>query len=161
MPKLPIPEPLKKCSRCLRVLPFSDFYGHPQTRDRKCPFCRSCASKSACSRLKKRKKADPIYRLLISAKGNARNRGHEYAITRADIVIPKHCPYLGIILDLSGEGTSGVGNLSAPSIDRIDSSKGYIPGNIQIISLLANRMKQDATIEQLVTFATNILRLHS
>ena len=46
------------------------------------------------------------------------------------------------------------------SIDRIDSTKGYIPNNIEVISLLANRMKNSATIEQLKTFAKNIDKLY-
>lgn len=46
----------------------------------------------------------------------------------------------------------------SPSIDRIDNSKGYIKGNVWIISMKANAMKNSANFKELHTFCKNILR---
>lgn len=63
------------------------------------------------------------------------------------------CPLLEI--PIKWDRTSGRDNFT-PSIDRIIPEKGYVPGNIKIISNLANMMKSSATKEQLYTFAKNI-----
>lgn len=48
------------------------------------------------------------------------------------------------------------GDPRSASIDRIDSSKGHIKGNIQIICLAINRMKHTMSSEQTLTFLQEI-----
>ena len=88
---------------------------------------------------------DPVRFLLHSSKYNAKAKGLEWNLSREDIVIPSVCPVFQVPFEK--------GTWYAMSVDRIDPSKGYIPGNIQIISRLANSMKQNATSSQLKLFA--------
>ena len=67
------------------------------------------------------------------------------------IEYPKVCPVLRIKLGWKLKGNGGHDN--SPSLDRIDSTKGYVKGNVMIMSTLANRMKSNATIEQLNQFS--------
>lgn len=88
--------------------------------------------------------------LYHTAKSRAKKSGIEFSIDKEDVVVPTHCPILLFQLDHSrGKGR----RYNGASIDRIDSTKGYIKGNVQVISDLANRMKTDATIEQLKLFS--------
>jgi len=95
--------------------------------------------------------------MLTFAKIRARTKGIEFSITDEDIVIPDTCPYLGCKLTtIQGQGIID----SNVSLDRIDNNKGYIPGNVRVISNLANRMKLYATEEQLLAFAKGVLAVH-
>lgn len=96
-------------------------------------------------------------RALRRSKERAIDMGIEHTITLDDIIIPEVCPYLGTpITFIVGQGQLP-GNAS---IDRIDSTLGYIPGNIQVISRLANTMKSNATTQELIKFAKSILQIH-
>ena len=81
-------------------------------------------------------------------------KGLEFNLELSDIVIPEKCPLLEVPFHF---GTKECYDYS-PSIDRIDNSKGYVKGNIQIISMKANAMKNSASLEELYTFCKNILR---
>ena len=99
----------------------------------------------------------PEYIIWYRAKDNSKKYKREFNIEVSDIIIPETCPYLGIKL------STDISQRDCPfyySIDRIDSSKGYIKGNIQIISKLANTIKTNATIDELLVFSENVIRLH-
>jgi hypothetical protein len=67
---------------------------------------------------------------------------------------PKKCPVFGKKL-ITGDGQS---HDWSPSVDKIIPSKGYVKGNIQVISYLANKMKQNASPTQLKQFAKWVMK---
>lgn len=87
---------------------------------------------------------DPVKYLLKSAKSRALKQGWAFELTASDISIPVVCPVLGIRLERCKSKKAGC----SPSIDRIDSERGYVPGNVAVISLRANRIKNDGTIHE-------------
>lgn len=91
------------------------------------------------------KKTNPLSLLFKNAKRRAKEKGLEFSLTYDDIKIPERCPILNIPLF----SADGYAKDNSPSIDRIDSTKGYVPGNVMIISFRANTLKNDASIEEL------------
>lgn len=97
------------------------------------------------------------WQLWKRAKDSSKQRQLEFDILPTDITIPSVCPYLGIALTTLSDGGRQESNAS---LDRIDNNKGYVKGNIQVISSKANFMKRNASIEELRRFALGILRTH-
>jgi hypothetical protein len=87
---------------------------------------------------------NPDDSLFLKAKSRAKRRGIEFNIDKEDVVVPDICPVLGIAII---PGSSKV-NSNSPSLDRIDNSKGYIKGNVAVISHRANHLKNSGTIEE-------------
>jgi hypothetical protein len=94
--------------------------------------------------------------LLQYAKTRARLLHLPFNITVEDIHIPAVCPVLGIELQ------PGQGKVSqhSPSLDRIESSLGYVRGNVRVISFRANSLKQDASVEEMKMVLEDIRRIH-
>ena len=99
----------------------------------------------------------PENRMLNRSRARAKKSGLDFNLTEDDIIIPTHCPLLGIEL-YTAEGRKAVKDNSA-SLDRIDSSKGYVKGNVWVISNKANTMKSNSTLEEMKTLVTNWMRL--
>lgn len=92
--------------------------------------------------------------MIRSARSRAKKQWWEFSITEDDFEIPDYCPILGLKLE---HGTGRGPTDTSPTLDRIDNSKGYVPGNVQVISCRANRLKWDASPEELVQLAQWIL----
>lgn len=101
--------------------------------------------------------ANPVKRLLQTAKDRAKLRGHAFTITEADLKpFPTHCPVLGIELQyggVRGKNLRAKDKWALASIDRRNNALGYVPGNAFIISLRANMLKSDGTPAELRAIA--------
>lgn len=85
--------------------------------------------------------------LLMLAKRRAKTEGVEFNIDENDFKVPEFCPILNI--KLSPVFSSFSDRDVTPSLDRVDNSKGYIKGNIKVISFKANRNKGDMSTEDI------------
>ncbi len=80
-------------------------------------------------------RANPIPRMYYAAKVRAKAKGLEFTLKMSDIKIPELCPVFGT-------------PLTEPSLDRTDSKRGYTPDNIVVMSMRANKLKNDGTLEE-------------
>lgn len=152
----------KQCSCCKDFKSVFDFSVNKATKDKLQSKCKSCDNQYQRSRKDKRKQWNVEYQakrrmssdyrltmLLNASKQRALKKGREHSITIEDLkdVYPEDnkCPVFGFELEWNSAGFRETN----PSIDRIDSSKGYTKDNIQIISWKANRVKSSTTVAEL------------
>ncbi len=69
----------------------------------------------------------------------------------------RKCALSGMPITFPTEARSNDGTAS---LDRIDSSKGYIEGNVQWVHVTANRMKWDLTQDDFISFCHLVANLH-
>lgn len=84
--------------------------------------------------------------MVSAAKHRALKKGLEFTLEEKDVVIPEVCPVLGIALDRTNRKTAG----NSPSLDRKDATKGYTKENVRVISWRANKIKADASPEEIL-----------
>jgi hypothetical protein len=92
-------------------------------------------------------------RLLNAARSRSKKYGYAFDIEVTDIHVPSHCPLLGIELYIAEGRKTAKDN--SPSLDRIDSTKGYTKDNVWVISHRANTIKSNATLEEIELLVMN------
>lgn len=154
----------RKCKCCKRWLDLSLFSTRIHKRRKNLQvreICRKCSivpidNRSSNYRSPKYRKKlhhdNPRTMLLYSARTRAKTRGWKCNLSKEDIVIPRHCPLLGVKLAVG----TGKTNRNSPSLDRLNPKKGYIKGNIWVISHRANSIKNDATYKELKLLTKNL-----
>lgn len=95
---------------------------------------------------KRLKEKQPVDFIFEKSKSNARNHDHAHTITKGTVALlllkqSERCYYSG--LEFSYDATKN--NPLYPSLDRIDSGKGYIDGNVVLVAWFMNRAKSDCS----------------
>ena len=89
--------------------------------------------------------------ILSQAKKRSKEKNLEFNLTMGDLISIKNntCPILGHEILYK----SGIDNKRSASLDRIDPNKGYIKGNVKIVSsegnLLKNRNNYHSAVKML------------
>jgi uncharacterized protein (DUF3084 family) len=139
------PDNHKRCRGCDAILPFAEFHRQKQTLFGLNNYCKLCRHPRSVSDYAKK----PIEQLIYErAKSRARKHGVPFDIDVEDIDVPSLCPALSIPLERSDTITD-----NTPSLDRIDPAKGYVRGNIAVISNKANRIKSNAEAYEIESVA--------
>ena len=165
---------MKKCYTCQIVKNYNEFYKNKSSRDGYSSQCGKCNNEQnklfAKNNPEIRKKRDIKYRLnhseeikekdriryvrdykkimLSHAKGRANRKNLPFDMNLEDFQIPEICPIFGIKIEI-GIGKTTI-QPNSPTLDRIIPEKGYVKGNIQVISSKANIMKSNATPEEMI-----------
>lgn len=97
-----------------------------------------------------KRKQDPLAVIVAQLRRNAKKRGLECSLVKADLLpAPVYCPVLNLKLDYLHTAGGLKRPDNAASVDRTDCSKGYVRGNVAILSARANRLKSDGTAEEI------------
>ncbi len=135
----------EECNQSLNLNKFSLIEKWNPNSDTK-NTCKKCSIKiRQTEKLNRDWKVDAARLLYSNIKSRCKRIGKEFSIELEDITIPKKCPVFGFDLKREDRQTW----MCAPSVDRIDNSKGYIKGNVTVVSRRANILKKDATLEEL------------
>ena len=144
-----------KCDYCGKIFEYKECKSHFQRC--KTHYCsRSCQGNGNNVKqgnnlhgmaIKRNGKQDKRYRIWCNVKKRAKQQGTEFNLGIYDIPeIPSVCPVLGIKIK---ENNLSAPLDSSPSLDRINPKIGYIKGNVRFISNRANRIKSDATLNEI------------
>lgn len=164
------PNYLYKCKCCGEIKPNHEYSKNKKkgkgrayvTQCKKCRVLHSQTEKSKQYRKLTRVKQTKKHRLNIifhSSLGNSKRRGIEHSISieyLEELWIKQKglCYYTNkpMLRDL----TNTENNNDSVSIDRVDSKKGYIEGNIVLCKWIINRMKNDISHDDFINIVSDI-----
>ena len=170
---------LYQCTKCNKLKPNSEYSVSLNKRVENSlgrafvSQCKSCRANYNSSRkvLDRRKELAPIQRnkhrlnvIFWSSKQNAKKRNLEHSIDLEYIkelfeIQKGLCYYTG--KEMFSDTREKENNENSVSLDRFDSSKGYIKGNIVLCRWVINRMKNDINFKDFLQIISEINKKHN
>ena len=133
----------RKCVECNKIKSFNDFHKHSKCMWGVNTICKECRKTESKKQWENQKTNNLEKVILDRTKSRARKNQIEFNLTIKDIIIPKECPVFKVPFVYGDHDWT-------PSIDRINPNKGYIKGNVIIVSNKANIIKNNATFDEIL-----------
>lgn len=174
----PTPRLIAKAQGLKRYTGMICIHGHDGERfvhNNGCVQCKKLAKKKNCTQAKRgRPKKENVFvgppklkrvtfkpetetdRWIVRSKNKPKTAASRkgLSIDYYKTLIVTHCPLLGIELSYDKYAGNTVPDNYA-SLDKIDPNKGYVVGNVQIVSFRANTLKNSATLDELKLIVKN------
>lgn len=170
--------PEKKCPQCDRTLPASSFHKDRRTATGLRSYCKSCVKdrfqtqfkngphyknrlKKYAAQRKDIRAADPArvwaFDTYHNAKKRAKAAGLPFDLTKEWLLeqLGDKCPLLDTPYVLGNGKTCS----QTPTLDRKKPGAGYTTDNCWVVSAKANRIKSDASVEEIRLLVSNLERL--
>lgn len=129
------------CTSCRIRKPLDEFPPDKRASNGKQARCRPCIN----AWIKEHYRKNPAAGMWRRARARAKKIGLGFDITIDDLLpLPTHCPVFGSPLCVSASRQDP----NAYSLDRINNDRGYVKGNVIVMSYRANRLKNDGTAEE-------------
>lgn len=136
---------LRACTKCSNLLPLTSFVRDKAKKSGYTSQCKECRASYA----KYTRKKDVVAKILAAKKHISKVKGLPYDLDREylESIQTIKCPVLGI--DMVYMNQENPHHDANATLDRVIPSKGYTKGNVVFISFRANRLKADATLQEL------------
>lgn len=137
----------KFCPTCKTEKTKIEFHKHLYHKDGLSSECKEC------TRIREYSDRALMQKMVNRARKRARDNNMECDIDLKYVqsIMTDTCPMLNIPLRFPSAkcNDNSLMKDNSPSIDRIDNSKGYVRENVIVVSHRANRIKNDATLDEL------------
>ena len=157
----------KRCNKCKNDLPATtEFFHYSGAALSRCSsHCKKCREESYYL---KRKPKESLSRLLTERFTDLKTRIKNKRV-KYNVPLDFDILYLEELYNKQ-KGLCAISNIPMTyvlynghnntnvSIDRIDSSKGYIKNNIQLVCCIINKMKLNMTLDELLFYCTHIIK---
>jgi hypothetical protein len=143
----------KHCRKCGDALTVGDNW-RPSVAERKHLRCNKCISinrreyyvknQEHLNTVRKAYRSEsPNVVMYTRIKAKAKKYGIPFNLELSDIVIPEVCPVFGVPFVYGRKDPYNI------SLDKIFPALGYTKGNVIVVSVRANTIKNDASVEEL------------
>lgn len=132
---------MKQCRICLKTKEFTDYH-KSSTKDGYETRCKNCRKKEAYSAYRE----NWFEATTKLKKSYCKQHGIPFDLTAEYLkqIWTENCPVFGFNFDRFDKKSD-----KCPALDRLTPDLGYVQGNVTYISARANRIKYDASIEEL------------